>query len=310
MKLIPAKEDGGLRLDIWLEKRLPGYSRSRIQAFIKAGNVLVDGSEAKPHLKIRPGVDIQVNPPPPVDSRLEPEDIPLDILHEDADIIVVNKPAGLVVHPAAGNPRGTLVNALLNHCLDLSGIGGEKRPGIVHRLDKDTSGVMVVAKNQSSLESLVEQFKRGEVHKEYLALVRGVPDPSEGRIETLIGRSLHDRKKMAARPVGGDAGGGRYSLTEYHVIEEMSACSLIRVRIHTGRTHQIRVHMAHIHHPVLGDRRYGGRKSADPVEGILRQMLHAERLDIIHPGAHEKASFRAPVPPDMQQVLEKARTGQ
>jgi 23S rRNA pseudouridine1911/1915/1917 synthase len=292
--------EAGDRLDVWLDGKLPDLSRSRIQSLVRQGNITVDGSPARCHRKVAVGMRVSVTVPPPVASGLLAEDIPLDILHEDSHIIVVNKTAGMVVHPAAGHATGTLVNALLHRCKDLEGIGGELRPGIVHRLDKDTSGVMVVAKTAHAMDSLVEQFKAGTVSKRYMTIVAGIPDPPEGRVETLIGRSRHDRKKMSARPAK-----GREAVTCYELIEAYEGASLLRVRIETGRTHQIRVHMAHLGHPVLGDRQYGSRRPNLLVPD--RQMLHAERLRFLHPESRKSVTFRSPVPGDMQEVLEDLR---
>jgi 23S rRNA pseudouridine1911/1915/1917 synthase len=302
MQITATSEERGLRCDVWLERCLPDLSRSRIQALIKAGHVTVRSQPVKPHAKVLAGMVATVEIPPPVPASVQGEDIPLDILHEDADVIVVNKPPGLVVHPAAGHAAGTLVNALLYHCHDLAGVGGETRPGIVHRLDRDTSGVMVVAKSDQALNSLTTQFSHGKVLKEYLALVRGLPAPTVGTVETLIGRSRHDRKKMSATPAA-----GRAAVTHYRLMEAFPGVSLLRVRIETGRTHQIRVHMAHIGHPVIGDPQYGGRRTAAAVWAD-RQMLHAERLVFTHPRSGATMEFRAPLPPDMTQLLAQLRS--
>ena len=218
-------------------------------------------------------------------------------------MIVINKPAGLVVHPAVGNETGTLVNALLHHCTDLAGIGGEIRPGIVHRLDKDTSGVIVVAKTEAALNELARQFKARETEKEYVAIVRGVPTPLHARIETTIGRHPIHRKKMAA-----DVRNGRHSISMYDVSESFVDAALLRVRIETGRTHQIRVHMAHIKHPVIGDKLYG-RAHADGIQAD-RQMLHAAKLSIAHPDTSERMCFSAPLPDDMERLLAQLRETQ
>jgi 23S rRNA pseudouridine1911/1915/1917 synthase len=207
-----------------------------------------------------------------------------------------------VVHPAAGHAAGTLVNALLYHCRDLAGIGGELRPGIVHRLDRDTSGALVVAKNESALRDLVRQFKARQVRKEYLALVWGQPRPAAGRVETLIGRSPRDRKKMSAQPKS-----GRPAVTLYETLENLGPAALLRVRIETGRTHQIRVHLAHLGHPVVGDREYGHKRPAPLPAPVPRQMLHAERLSCVHPRTGGLLVFSAPVPPDMQTLLAALR---
>jgi len=296
-------EADGLRLDVWLAQKLPDLSRSRIQSLIREGHVLVEGRTVSPHVPVHRGMRVRVVVPPARRASIHAEHIPLEVLYEDAHIIAVNKPPGLVVHPAAGHTSGTLVNALLHHCPDLAGIGGEERPGIVHRLDKDTSGAMVVAKNDAAHRSLVEQFKNRSVRKEYLAIVHGLPSPSCRRIETPIGRSRHDRKKMSARSPT-----GRRAVTRYKVAEKLPGAALLRLRIETGRTHQIRVHMAHIGHPVLGDEQYGSRSKdrAGPCQ-VPRQMLHAEKLSFRHPPTGKPLQVVAPLPQDMADVIECLR---
>lgn len=290
-------------MDVWLEEQVPALSRARIQALIRAGEITVDAQAIRPHRKVRRDDLVHVRIPAPKPARLDPEDIPLDVRFEDEDIIVVNKPPGLVVHPAAGHASGTLVNALLAHCRDLRGIGGELRPGIVHRLDKDTSGVMVAAKNEPAMRALVEQFKTGAVRKEYAALLHGVPCPGEGRICAPIGRDPRNRKKMAAAPRT-----GRPAVTLYRVVETFDAACRACIRIETGRTHQIRVHMAHLGHPVIGDRQYGNRRDRrarlrHPCIDAPRQMLHAERLGLQHPRSGARMEFWASPPADWQTVL-------
>lgn len=293
-------DGAGKRLDTWLSGLAPDLSRARVQALIASRHVLLNGKPAKPSQKLSPGQAITLDVPPPVDAGLRAEAIPLAVLFEDADLIVINKPAGLVVHPAAGHASGTLVNALLAHCPDLAGIGGEKRPGIVHRLDRDTTGVMVVAKNETAMRALVNQFRHRQVAKEYLALVWGHLTPPSGRAETLIGRNPHDRKKMSARPES-----GRPAVTLYDTVARFATTSLLRVRIETGRTHQIRVHMAHLGHAVVGDPQYGRpRRDALPVPVPSRQMLHAARLSFTHPASGQVLSFQAPLPADMQALLD------
>ena len=292
----------GLRLDLWLESRLSGLSRSRIQALIRGGHITVDGKRAKPNLRVREAMVAAVEVPPPVPAEALPENLPLDVVYEDKDLIVINKAAGMVVHPAAGHLGGTLVNALLFHCRDLAGVGGEVRPGIVHRLDRDTSGLLVAAKNEAALRGLQVQFKEGAVAKEYAAIVRGVPRPAAGRLETLIGRSRADRKKMSTRP----ASAGRVAVTNYRVEEAFGGAALVHLRIETGRTHQIRVHMAHLGHPVIGDPQYGGRRGASPV-WAERQMLHARALSFVHPRTGGRLSFNVPLPPDMRSLLDRLR---
>jgi len=300
MHLVVADEaDAGLRLDAWLARRLPGFSRSRVQTLVNAGNVTVNGRTVARDLRVTAGLQARVEPPDPKPSELAPEPIALDVLYEDEAVLVLAKPAGLVVHPAAGHESGTLVNALLHHCPDLPGIGGERRPGIVHRLDRDTSGAMVVAKTEAAMAQLAAQFRRRAVRKEYLALVHGVPVPPEGVVDTLIGRSRHDRKRMSVRP----AGVGRQALSRYRVIASSAGYSLVRVVIETGRTHQIRVHMAAIGHPVAGDRIYGGRRVAHESPPFPRQMLHAGRLSFAHPVSARPLDFAAPLPPDFRAAL-------
>lgn len=291
-------EKSGKRLDVWLAESEPELSRSRWQRLIKEGCVTVNGTSAKPNQKLHPGDRMEWSVPEPVRVETLPENIPLDVLFEDAHLIALNKPAGLVVHPAAGNESGTLVNALLHHCDDLTGIGGEQRPGIVHRLDKETSGVMVVAKTEAAMNKLARQFKKRETEKEYQAIVRGTPKPPAGRIETTIGRHPVFRKKMAA-----NARRGRHAVSTYHTIEQRGNASLLSVRIETGRTHQIRVHLAFIKHPILGDPLYARRRPTDEVWPD-RQMLHATRLSIMHPDADKKMTFQAPLPDDMIACLD------
>jgi 23S rRNA pseudouridine1911/1915/1917 synthase len=297
-------ECAGKRLDVWLSSFLPDLSRSRIQALINSGHIRLNDHAVKSGQKLSRNTTVSVDIPPPVETSLLPESIPLDVLFEDADIIVINKPAGLVVHPAAGHASGTLVNALLAHCPDLAGIGGEKRPGIVHRLDRDTTGVMVVAKNSTAMASLVNQFRHRHVTKEYLALVWGTPLPPSGRAETLIGRHPRDRKKMSATPAS-----GRPALTSYETAETFHDTALLRVKIETGRTHQIRVHMAFLGHPIVGDPQYGRRSETRlPLPLPSRQMLHAARLTLLHPRTATPMTFEAPLPPDMATLISSLRS--
>ena len=283
------------RLDHFLAGRLPHLSRSRVQALIKEGHIVLEGKHTKPGEKLRAGQCVAVQEPDaaPV-LGTAPEAIPLEILFEDGDLIVLNKPAGMVVHPAAGNPNGTLVNALLHHCTALSGIGGEQRPGIVHRLDKETSGTMVIAKNDLAHHGLSRQFAMRNVLKVYLALAAGHFAKKAGIIETEIGRHPVHRKKMAVV----EKGKGRPSKTAYRVLRETSGfkgankMSLVECTLHTGRTHQIRVHLKHLGHPLLGDPLYGRR------DEYPRQMLHSWRLGFTHPRTGEWMEFQSPTPPD------------
>lgn len=302
-ELVVPESEAGLRLDVWLASRLPGLSRSRIQALIEQGHILLNAGPAKGHRKTRPGDHLRIAPPPPADAAPVPQAIPLDILYQDADIIAINKPAGLVIHPAAGHADGTLVNALLHWCPGLAGIGGERRPGIAHRLDKDTTGVIIVAKHERALNALVAQFSNREVRKEYLALVWGSFSPPSGRIETRIGRHRKDRKRMAV--VSGSS--GRAAITNYETIENLGEISLLRVRIETGRTHQIRVHMANAGHPVVGDAQYSRRSTRGLPERPARQMLHAELIAFRHPATGVQTAFTAPMPGDMRALVAAMR---
>ena len=303
MRVVATASDGGKRLDTWLRTQVPDLSRSRIQALIRQGAITVPGSAVTPHSRVTPGMVVEVDIPPPQAVDVLPEAIPLDVLFEDHDLIVVNKPAGMVVHPAPGHASGTLVNALLHHCKDLGGVGGELRPGIVHRLDKDTSGVIVVAKHARALDALSAQFKQRETRKTYLALVCGRPSPASGTIETEIGRSRHDRKKMSTVTAV-----GRSAVSHYTTREAFEAASLVEIRIETGRTHQIRVHMAHIGCPVVGDMLYGSRKR-EQAAGLAapRQILHAAQLGFTHPETGKPVEIEAPWPADMVAVLAMLR---
>ena len=293
----------GQRLDVWLTSQCPDLSRARLQDLIATGHVTVNDKPVKAALRLGAGMTVSVVVPPPVDSELRPEAIPLSILFEDDDLLALDKPAGLVVHPAAGHASGTLVNALLAHCPGLPGINGERRPGIVHRLDRDTSGVMVVAKTELAMRALVEAFKNRIVRKEYAAIVWGTFAPPSGRVETLIGRSTHNRKKMSATPAT-----GRQAVTVYETLETLGAVSLLRVRIETGRTHQIRVHMAWLGHSVVGDVQYGRQPAGRlPVPLPARQMLHAEQLSLTHPRNGKALTFTAPLPEDMRLLLASLR---
>jgi 23S rRNA pseudouridine1911/1915/1917 synthase len=297
------------RLDAFLARERPQHSRSRWQQLIKDGQVRVNGELRKANHDLKNGDVVTFTVPEPRPVELVAQDIPLDILFEDADLIVLNKPPGLVIHPAPGHDDGTLVNALLHHCKDaasgmtsLGGIGGELRPGIVHRLDRDTSGVMVVAKSERAMKTLAEQFKGRAVKKEYVALVWGRLNPPNGIIKTSIGRSPHDRKKMTARIAG-----GRDAVSYYETEEAFEGASLVRVRIATGRTHQIRVHMSHIGHPIIGDTVYGRARKHPAADLANRQMLHAEKLSFLHPASGERVQFSAPVPEDFVALLKVLR---
>ncbi len=315
----------GARLDKALASLLPGLSRSRLKGLIEAGQVTLDATVAHdPALKVRAGSVLVLLEPPPAPAEPAAQDIPLVILHEDADLIVVNKPPGLVVHPAPGSPDGTLVNALLAHCAgSLSGIGGVERPGIVHRIDKDTSGLLVVAKSDAAHQGLAAQFAEHSVERAYKAFVRGGPRARAGTIDKPVGRSSSDRKKMTVR-----RSGGRHAITHYAVLErygEASAdardeavASLVECRLETGRTHQIRVHMADLGHPILGDPLYGRHKALLPraapaevhdfVNRADRQALHAFVLGFTHPLSGARLSFDCPLPPDLEDLARALRT--
>ncbi|MBO6209175.1 MAG: RluA family pseudouridine synthase [Schwartzia sp.] len=295
-------ERDGERLDVFLARMaIQGdpLSRSRIQKLITDGNVTVDGKPAKASLRLAAGAVVAVELPEPEATDIAPENIPLDILYEDEDVIVVNKARGMVVHPAAGVSSGTLVNALLAHCKDLSGINGALRPGIVHRLDKDTSGVMIAAKNDTAHRSLAEQIQEKTAKRVYWAILTGNIREEEGVIHGAIGRNPKDRQKMAVvRENGKDA------TTNFRVLERFGAYTLAECRLMTGRTHQIRVHMAYIGHPVLGDPKYGAKKCPFSIEG---QALHSKTLMFTHPRTGEKMEFEAPLPEDMQIILDELR---
>lgn len=295
------KVQNAVRLDKVVQERLPDFSRSRIEGLIKAGYVKVNGIAAiKAGQKVVESDAIAIELPPPVPPIPQPEDIPLNVLFEDSDILILNKAPGMVVHPAPGHASGTLVNALLHHCPDLAGIGGVVRPGIVHRLDRDTSGLMVVAKTQSAMDGLAKAFATHKtVEKTYLALCHGRPRLESGRIENMIGRHPVDRKRMAI--VEKD---GKLAITNYRVERVIGPISLIECRIETGRTHQIRVHMASLGCPVIGDSAYGKSALDNRLSPVpARQMLHAWRLLLWHPVTGEKLSFEAPVPADMAAYL-------
>ena len=293
--------DAGQRLDVFVA-RASGLSRARVRTLIDGGAVLVGGHPQKPRHAVHTGDQVTLTVPEPEPLALTPEPIPLDILYEDEALVVLNKPAGLVVHPGAGRATGTLVHALLAHCRELPGIGGVERPGIVHRLDRDTSGVMVVAKSEAAHASLSAQFKSRAVRKRYLALVHGVMRQDAGRIEAAIGRREQDRKRMGVRVQG-----GREARTAYRVLRRYPAMTLVEASLETGRTHQIRVHLAHIGHPVFGDTTYGGRRERQSeASGRLRgqrQMLHAWRLGFRHPRTGAWLEFTAPIPEDFAALL-------
>lgn len=296
----------GLRLDVCIADHLTDCSRARAGALIRDGSVRVDGDPKKPGYRLKAGDAVLGEIPPPVAVRFEPEPMALDVRFEDDALLAINKPAGLVVHPAPGHPDGTLVNGLLHHCPDLPGIRGERRPGIVHRLDKDTTGVLIVAKTDRAMARLAAAFKGRTVEKTYLALVHGSPETDSGRITLPVGRHPRHRKQMAAGFPGGRAAESRWSVRERY-----PGAALLRVRILTGRTHQIRVHLSAIGHPVMGDPLYGRRhpdrrlpaSAADAVRSLNRQMLHARRIRLVHPETGEPLSIEAPLPEDLAEIL-------
>jgi 23S rRNA pseudouridine1911/1915/1917 synthase len=290
-KLTVAPAHTGQRLDRFLAESLPAFSRSRLQRFIRDGFVKVNGKPARPRDLIRGGDTVEWREPEITKIDAEPEAIDLDVLFEDDDLLVINKPAGLVVHPGAGHQTHTLVNALLAHCKNLSGIGGKERPGIVHRLDKETSGALVIAKNDATHRDLAKQFADRTIGKVYLALVAGVPRQSSGIIDAPIARHPVHRKKMSVAQRA-----GRSAKTEYRVLRSSGDASVVECTIHTGRTHQIRVHLHHLGHPVLGDKLYGGKRAGN----LPRQMLHAWKLSFRHPRTGKTMSFTAPIPQDFE----------
>jgi len=283
------------RLDIYVTEHCPALSRSHARKLIDDGLVTVNGRPAKASRLVQASDVVEVVVPPPEPLAVEPESIPLDVVFEDSDIIVIDKPAGMTVHPGAGHARHTLVNALLAHCSDLAGVGGVLRPGIVHRLDKDTSGLMLIAKNDRAHAALSRQWKERSVEKRYLALVRGRLEPPEGIIDAAIGRDPSERKRMAV------LAGGRAAVTAYRVRDYLEGTTLVDVSIETGRTHQIRVHFAALGHPVVGDIVYG--KSSRLVG---RQFLHAYRLSIRHPADDRAMTFDSPLPDDLRRALDAA----
>ena len=289
---------GDARLDQYLAGLELGLTRSRLRQLIDGGDVLVNGAAVKPAHRVRPGDRVLVSVPPPRPSVAVAQDIPLSVVYQDADLVVVDKPAGLAAHPGPGHPDSTLVNGLLALCPDIQGIGGEIRPGIVHRLDKDTSGLMIAAKNEAAHHGLSQQIKDRAVEKNYLALVEGAPSPESGVIDAPIGRDPRRRTRMAV------TAGGRESRTGYRLMERAGQYSLLELQLHTGRTHQARVHLAWLGHPITGDGVYGRRSPL-----LARHFLHACRLAFAHPATGEPLEFHSPLPPDLKAALEAARLG-
>lgn len=306
---ISAEQDGA-RLDRALAALLPGHSRSALARLIEEGNVRIDGLPAlKPSLRVSAGQQVEVDILPAAPSAVVSQDLPLVIVFEDDDLVVIDKPPGLVVHPGAGHADETLVNALLFHVKDLSGIGGTVRPGIVHRLDKDTSGVMVIAKNDEAHRALSEAWGTPAVRKDYLAVVYGTPDPARGTIDRAIGRDPRERKRMAV------VAGGRRAVTDYDVVEPLRHASVVRCTLRTGRTHQIRVHLKSIGHPIIGDPLYSGpqwrgipdKKLQKAISSFPRQALHAARLVLPHPASGERMEFVAAMPDDLAALVRALR---
>ena len=292
-KIIVDKQD--VRLDVYITDKYKDLSRTMVQKLIEEGSIKVNGNIKKLSYKVQLNDEISICIPKAKETDLKPQEIPIEVVYEDDDIIVVNKPKGMVVHPANGNPDGTLVNAIMNICKDsLSGIGGEIRPGIVHRLDKDTSGLLIVAKNDKAHINLSEQIKNREITKKYIALVRGVIKENEATIDMPIARSDKDRKKMAVKKTG------KKAVTHFKVIKRYKDYTLLDIKIDTGRTHQIRVHMAEIGYPVVGDIVYSNGKNPF---GVVGQMLHAKSLDFVHPITGEKLHLEAPIPEYFENIL-------
>ena len=297
LKKIIVANSSNERLDLYIANTEKDITRATVQRLLEEKNILVNGMPKKSSYKVKDGDTIEINMPEAKETKLEAQDIPIEIIYEDSDIIVVNKPKGLVVHPANGNPDGTLVNAIMNICKEsLSGIGGEKRPGIVHRLDKDTSGILIVAKNDKAHLQMSEQIKNRKVKKIYIALVKGIIKENEATINMPIARSKKDRKKMAVDKNGKEA------VTHFKVLKRYDKYTLLEIKIDTGRTHQIRVHMAEIGHPVVGDEVYSNGKNEFGVRG---QMLHAKSLDFCHPITGNKMHLEAEIPQYFKDVLKK-----
>ena len=292
----------GLRLDRWLVSHVPDLSRARLQALIDEGHVRVGGAVTKPAHRLRGGEVVEIEIPPPPAQELEPEPIALTIVYEDEHVLVVDKPAGMVVHPGAGISRGTLAAGALAHAPEIAAVGGQRRPGIVHRLDKGTSGLLVLAKTVPAYHVLVAQLGAREVTREYLAIVHGRMASAEGRVDAPIGRDPHHRQRMAIRPLGE----GRRAVTRFTVLERFADFTLARCRLETGRTHQIRVHLASLGHPLAGDAVYGRGRPGLPVD-LDGVALHAARLAFVHPATQERMEFSAPLPARITRFLSHLR---
>jgi 23S rRNA pseudouridine1911/1915/1917 synthase len=318
---LAGEDHAGWRLDRFLAATLPDFSRSRLQQLLETGAVSLGARTIKDaNHRVKPGDSFTVTVPPTLPALPQGQDIPLEVIYEDKELIVINKPAGLVVHPAAGNPDGTLVNALIGHCgTGMLSIGGEARPGIVHRLDKDTSGLLVAAKSERAMASLAKQFANHTIERAYNAVVWGAPRDSAGLIEGQIGRSPFDRKRMAVLRAGGKRAATRYKVLEKFGSADRAAASLIECRLETGRTHQIRVHLTHLGHPLIGDPQYGrartpprGKSDAEShaftvAANFPRQALHAFVLGFQHPSLHKTLRFEAPWPADFAELVEALR---
>ena len=303
-RLTVAPDAAGTRLDRWLTAALAELSRARLKTLIDDGHVQVGGQTLKPAYRLRGGeiVDVEIPPAPP--ETLEPEAIGLAIVHEDEDVLVVDKPAGMVVHPGAGHARGTLVSAVLAHAPAIAGVGGARRPGVVHRLDKDTSGLLVIAKTARAYDSLIRQLAERTVSRRYLAIVHGRVRRQEGVVDAPIGRHPHDRVRMAVRT----SGSGKRAVTRYRVLERFSEHTYMEARLETGRTHQIRVHVAALGHPVVGDAVYGRGRPVPPVP-FDGYALHAAHLGFVHPATETRVEFDASLPPRMIRLLSHLRDG-
>lgn len=292
-----SQEDAGKRLDVFLLEKMSLYSRSHIKNLIEKGLVAVDGEKkSKAGFCLKEDMKVEVEFLEPEKISTDAEDIDLNIVYEDKDLVVINKPQGLVVHPCSSTKNGTLVNALLFHIKDLSGINGSLRPGIVHRLDKDTSGLLVVAKNDKAHVSLAEQIKNKTCHRNYLAVLDGNLKDDEGRVETFLKRDVKDRKKISVQS------SGRLAITDYKVLKRFEKCCLVEFSLQTGRTHQIRVHSKYLNHPVVGDKLYGKE-----VKGLNGQLLHAYKLSFMHPSKGEEMVFEAPLPDYFEEYIKKQK---
>jgi len=304
IRLSACPGDSGQRLDQFVHQRLPQFSRARIQEWIKSGRILINGGPGRASQPIRPRDAIEVEPAPPPSLRAVPEPIPLCVLYEDADVVAIDKPAGMVVHAGAGISAGTMVNALLYRFSTLSNLGGALRPGIVHRLDRFTSGVLLVAKHDAAHHALAAQFSGRQVEKTYLALIHGAPKADRGRIERPIARDPIRRTRMTAR-----LGHGRAAITEYRVLQRFAKFTLLEVRIGTGRTHQIRVHLAGIGHPIAGDTLYGAPAKIEGQPLLGRYFLHAHRIRFRQPSTGQAITVESPLPPELQAWMQKLAPG-